>query len=272
MYITDQYHIFVNKNHFCIRILCATGLICLNKEKKGTVLQLKIMPSRKRPVKNSLAVNPDAARLLQNLITSCTTQPNDRASEWRNHLVYGKIFASIDTEKFRKHFRKLFAEKHTTSNNKKCTYILFGLVVTFLTFFSICTPRNTQNSNGNSNEKDTLTKKGSMDNEKGGLVFNSCEAPSVTAIDFLSHKPIFIMPNWRHPRTRDRCVALIVLLPTGILDSEDNISAPLENETTVSLSFSWTSILLNPLTLVSSILSICLEMDETQRTLLALDP
>ena len=83
------------------------------------------MPPRKRPVHDSLAANPDAARLLQNLITSGTVQPNDRASEWKNHPVYSKIFAPIDTEKFRKRFKKLLEEKYTAPNNQKNVRIFY---------------------------------------------------------------------------------------------------------------------------------------------------
>ncbi len=69
------------------------------------------MPSRKRPISDWLAANPNAARLLQNLITTGTINRNDCPCDWKNHPVYAKIFAPIDTEEFRKRIKKLLEEK-----------------------------------------------------------------------------------------------------------------------------------------------------------------
>ena len=101
------------------------------------------------------------------------------------------------------------------------------------------------------------------------IVLDSCELLSVTTKDFLIHNPIFIIPFWRHPRTRDRRVALVILLPSGILESEYGVSSVLEGEASVVMTFRWPNMLLKPLMLVDSILSFCLDIDKTEDTLLA---
>ena len=60
-----------------------------------------------------------------------------------------------------------------------------------------------------------------------------------TTNDFLTHEPIFNMPCWRHLRTRDKCVALSVLLTTEILKCENGIRPVLGNDKSVLLSVRW---------------------------------
>ena len=38
-------------------------------------------------------------------------------------------------------------------------------------------------------------------------------------------KPLYVMAWWSHPRTRDRCLAVMVVPPTGFLDRDDGVRA-----------------------------------------------
>ncbi len=91
--------------------------------------------------------------------------------------------------------------------------------------------------------------------ERNDVIFDSCEVPPVTTHDSLTHKPIFVMHWRRNLRTRDKRFALIVLLPTRTLDSENWISVVLENDTSVVFTFRWSGMLLKLRTLVNHILS-----------------
>ncbi len=58
------------------------------------------------------AANPDAARLLANLVATGTIKPKDKAADWKYHPNYSVVFSVIETEKFRKRFKKLVNEKY----------------------------------------------------------------------------------------------------------------------------------------------------------------
>ena len=48
------------------------------------------------------------------------------------------------------------------------------------------------------------------------------------SVNPVEHKPIYVMSTWRHPRTRDGRIALLILLPSGILESENGVEAVVE--------------------------------------------
>ena len=77
----------------------------------------------------------------------------------------------------------------------------------------------------------------------------------------MTHKAVSIMLWWRHTRTRDIRVALAIFAPSGILMCEDGISAVLEGDASVVLTFHKPIVLLKPLVLVDYFLAFCSDID-----------
>ena len=59
-----------------------------------------------------------------------------------------------------------------------------------------------------------------------------------------SYRPLFVMSNWRDPKTRDGRVAIFILLPSGILEKDNSVRAVVVGAMSVSISFTWPSALL----------------------------
>ena len=50
-------------------------------------------------------------------------------------------------------------------------------------------------------------------------------------------KPIYAMYQWKHPQTRYGRLALLIVLPAGIIDREDSAKAELSTAKSLELSF-----------------------------------
>jgi len=70
------------------------------------------MPPRKGPKPDSIAANPDAARLITQLISSGVAKPGDKANKWYRHPSYAAKFGAVHPEKFRKRYKAVMIEKH----------------------------------------------------------------------------------------------------------------------------------------------------------------
>ena len=69
-----------------------------------------------------------------------------------------------------------------------------------------------------------------VENEKSRMEFFS--SPLIL-------KPMYTMIKWRHPRTRDRHLAIFLVLPTGTVGLENGVQVELLNSEQLQLSFSW---------------------------------
>jgi len=84
----------------------------------------------------------------------------------------------------------------------------------------------------------------------------------------LISKPLYIVGKWKHPRTRDGRVSVLIVLPTGVLDRDDGVAAEVLDDT-VTVTFTWPRVLVDANKLMGAILSFCKDMDIGQGTLLA---
>ena len=82
-------------------------------------------------------------------------------------------------------------------------------------------------------------------------------------------KPMYTMARWRHPRTRDRRLAIFTVLSTGTIDMEDGIKAELVSSEELQLSFSWPPALLDADGIMHALMSFCDEFQDGQGPLLA---
>ena len=51
-------------------------------------------------------------------------------------------------------------------------------------------------------------------------------------------KPMYAMSQWKHPQTQDGRLALLIVLPTGIIDREDAVKAELSTAESLQPCFS----------------------------------
>ena len=77
------------------------------------------------------------------------------------------------------------------------------------------------------------------------------------------------MNEWKHPVSRDVHIALIVLLPTGVLENEDRVRAVVVKRQTIRLTIAWARLLLDSTKLLCAILSFCSDKDILHGYLLA---
>ena len=68
-------------------------------------------PKRKNPCADSIAANPQAARLLTQLFAKEVIKPGEKAAKWYNHPQYAALFSAVAQENFRKRFKTLYDEK-----------------------------------------------------------------------------------------------------------------------------------------------------------------
>lgn len=59
------------------------------------------------------------------------------------------------------------------------------------------------------------------------------------------NKPIYVMDKWRNPRPRDECVSLLVVIPNGVLERVDGVSATVMEGWFMYIKFVWPSVLTN---------------------------
>ena len=85
----------------------------------------------------------------------------------------------------------------------------------------------------------------------------------------LSCRPLYVLAKWKHPVSRDGRIALIFLLPTGILETENGVRASVVNGSSVRLTFTWPKVLLDSTKLMCGILSFCTDMTSSDGTLLS---
>ena len=78
-------------------------------------------PAR-NPKPDSVAANPEAARLLASLFTKGIVKKGDKARKWHQHPTYCTKFSQIALEKFRKRYTQLYTEKF--GENKDCKFFL----------------------------------------------------------------------------------------------------------------------------------------------------
>ena len=83
------------------------------------------------------------------------------------------------------------------------------------------------------------------------------------------HKPLYILSKRRDPRTRNGRVALLVLLPSSVLDEEDGVKAEIEGGTAVNLIFKWPAVMLDYMKPTRSLLTFCNDMNVAHGTLLS---
>ena len=86
--------------------------------------------------------------------------------------------------------------------------------------------------------------------------------------DPLVAKPLYIVGKWKHPRTRDGRVSVLLLLPTGVLDRPDGVTAEVKDDV-ATVTFTWPKVLVDANKLMDAVLSFCTDMDVGQGTLLA---
>ena len=85
----------------------------------------------------------------------------------------------------------------------------------------------------------------------------------------LVSKPIYVLAKWKHPVTRDGRIAVVILLPAGVLEQDDGVCTTIVDGTTVRVTFMWPRVLLDSNKLTGAILSFCSDMDISHGTLLA---
>ena len=78
------------------------------------------------------------------------------------------------------------------------------------------------------------------------------------------------MSCWRHPRTRDGRIALLVHLPSGVIDMGNGVSASVVGRDTIDLAISWPRVMRDPMSMMSAILSFCTDLNVNDGTLLTL--
>ena len=93
----------------------------------------------RNPEPDSVAANPEAARLLTSLFTKGTVKPGDEARKWHQHPTYAIKFSKIAMEKFRKRFVQLYAEKH--GGGTECKLLCRFLTKPTLIYFKFSTKR-----------------------------------------------------------------------------------------------------------------------------------
>jgi len=90
---------------------------------------------KKGPKPDAIAANPDAARLLTQLISSGVAKPLDKANTWYKLPSYEGIFKKVHPEKFRKKSKQVMQEKYGALLPNRTSLLL--LFASFLTFSSI---------------------------------------------------------------------------------------------------------------------------------------
>lgn len=82
------------------------------------------------------------------------------------------------------------------------------------------------------------------------------------------HKPLFILAEQKDPRTRDGRVALLVVLPSGLLEMDGGVRAEIVGGVTVNLIFTWPAVMLDNVRLTNALLEFCQGMTVDHGTLL----
>lgn len=85
----------------------------------------------------------------------------------------------------------------------------------------------------------------------------------------LTVKPMYAMTTWRHPKTRDGRLAVLIVLPTGAIEREDGIKAELVTSEQLQISLSWPPALLDADGIMKALLSFCNDLEDGQGPLLA---
>ena len=75
--------------------------------------------ANRNPRPDSIAANPDGARLLTSLFTRGIIKKGNKGRKWHQHPTYSTRFSSIALEKFRKRFVQLYEEKFGPPNDRK---------------------------------------------------------------------------------------------------------------------------------------------------------
>lgn len=58
-------------------------------------------------------------------------------------------------------------------------------------------------------------------------------------------KPLCIMSTWRHPRTRDRRLAVLVVLARDVLGRDNGVRAEIMDAERLILTFAWPRVMLD---------------------------
>ena len=108
-----------------------------------------------------------------------------------------------------------------------------------------------------------------LDDDDVELTVSGCGGiKSDEATNTLEHKPLHILAKWKDLRTRDGSVALLVLLPSGTLESDEGVKAEIERATAVNLVFKWPAVMLDHMKLTKALLTFCTDMNLAHGTLL----
>ena len=84
----------------------------------------------RNPLPDSIAANPEAARLLTSLFSRGIIKKGDKARKWHKHPTYSARFSSVALEKFRKRFVQLYNEKFGAPNDRKSRLLSHFLLLT----------------------------------------------------------------------------------------------------------------------------------------------
>ena len=91
----------------------------------------------RNPKPDSVAANPEAARLLSSLFTKGIVKPGGKARKWHQHPTYTMKFQKIAMEKFRKRFVQLYAERY--GGGTECKLLCHFHIKPTLIYFTFST-------------------------------------------------------------------------------------------------------------------------------------
>ena len=172
----------------------------------------------RNPKPESIAENPETARLLTSLFTKRIITKGDKARKWHQHPAYSTKFSKIALEKFHERYVPLYAEEFDESKDRKF-FPKYKIILTFV-LVSLeairCEPMKSDGLVIKSNDHPasaisvgTAMTMSEIENEKLAVEFFT--SPLIV-------KPMYAMTKWRNPSTTDGRLAIFLVLPKGTID------------------------------------------------------
>jgi len=81
-------------------------------------------------------------------------------------------------------------------------------------------------------------------------------------------KPLYLLSTWRDPRTRDGRISILIVLPTGVLEIDDAVTAEVVSENQIELTIQWPTPAINVQKLVSGVLAVQNHLELSHGTLM----